>query len=175
MRSRTWFYFLWGERGNVLLTTWGLVFSPKQKRGEITYFKPFSRHTCCDFGNHVYSLAHTTAPMQTFEIQFFRKREMSDVSSVGKCCLFYFTCIPVLPGRDTDINSGTVFHASLVKVCKPIPVSQETIGSQKLLNYFWIVDRSVIFLSSISVLSQGCHMKSKDVFWFSLKMKNVHL
>lgn len=130
MRSRTWFYFLWGERGNVLLTTWGLVFSPKQKRGEITYFKPFSRHTCCDFGNHVYSLAHTTAPMQTFEIQFFRKREMSDVSSVGKCCLFYFTCIPVLPGRDTDINSGTVFHASLVKVCKPIPVSQETIGSQ---------------------------------------------
>lgn len=150
--------------------------SSPQSRNEVrSHTSNHSRDTPVVILETMFTLWHTTAPMQSFEIQFFRKREMSDVSSVGKCCLFYFTCIPVLPGRDTDINSGTVFHASLVKVCKPIPVSQETIGSQKLLNYFWIVDRSVIFLSSVSVLSQGCHMKSKDVFWFSLKMKNVHL
>lgn len=73
MRSRTWFYFLWGERGNVLLTTWGLVFSPKQKRGEITYFKPFSRHTCCDFGNHVYSLAYHSTYAELWNSIFQKK------------------------------------------------------------------------------------------------------
>lgn len=44
--------------------------------------------------------------------------------------LFVLLNLYTSPGRDTDVNSGAVFQAFLVKARKPIPVSQETSGSQ---------------------------------------------
>lgn len=57
-RSRTWSYCLWGQRENVALATWGLVFSQKQKWGELLHFEPFSWHKCRDFGTSLSFLPH---------------------------------------------------------------------------------------------------------------------
>jgi len=67
--------------------------------------------------------------MQGIATWFFRGGEISDSSLVGKGNLFYLN-IYTSPGRDRDVNSSSVFHAFLIGDHKPIPVSQETTGSQ---------------------------------------------
>lgn len=102
--------------------------SPKSRNGMNLYTSDHSPDICNDFGICLSFLPHHST-YEGFAVHFFREGEISDASLVCKGNLFYLN-LYTSSGKDRDVNSSFVFHAFLSGAHKPIPVSQETTGSQ---------------------------------------------